>query len=572
MKKILVIVAVVVVVLLLVVIALPFFINVNQFKPTLETDLSQALGRKVDIGNIDLAILSGGVSIDDVSISDDPAFSATPFLKTKKLTVGVAILPLIFSRKLEVRSFTISDPEVSLMRSSSGIWNFSSLGAASAKTGSKGVMPAAAPAAPKSTMPADAAKSKGDDPPAATNFTVEKLTISNGTITVSKAGEGRKASVYSALNLEAFDLSYTTQFPFQLTANTPGGGTVNLVGKAGPVSQSDAAETPLNATVVVQHLDIASTGFVDPSSGLAGSIDFNGDIASDGHQASTKGTVKADKLKLVPAGSPATVSVNVDYETDYDLKTEAGVLKRGDVHIGKALAHLTGTFATTGNETSVHMKLNGQGMSVPDLEGVLPAVGVALPSGASLTTGTLDANLAINGPVNKLNITGPINLQNGKLAGFSLKSKLGALGPLAGLAGGGGSSDTEIQTLSADLKVDPQATHADNLSLVVPSIGTITGTANVSASGQLDCKMSAKLAAGNPVGALTSGIGALTGGGKSSGGGIPFKIQGTTSNPVFYPDVAGALGGLAKSGASGASDLGSQAHGVIGGLFGKKKK
>lgn len=548
MKKILVIVAVVVVVLLLVVITLPFFINANQFKPTLETDLSQALGRQVEIGNIDLAILSGGVSIDNVTISDDPAFSRTPFLKAKKLTVGVSLLPLIFSRKLEVQSFTVTEPEVSLMRSPSGMWNFSSLGAA----------------ASKSNAPATSSGS--------TNFTVEKLTISNGTITVSKAGEGKKASVYSAVNLEASDLSYTTQFPFQFTAKTPGGGAVSVAGKAGPISQSNAAETPVNATVGVQHLDIASTGFVDASSGLAGLIDFNGDIASDGHQASTKGTIKADKIKLVPAGSPAKVTMNVDYETDYDLKSEAGVLKRGDVHIGKALAHLTGTFETTGGETSVHMKLNGQGMSVPDLEGVLPAVGVTLPSGASLTSGTLDANLAISGPVNKLNITGPINLANGKLAGFNLKSKLGALGPLASLAGGGGSSDTEIQTLSADLKVDPQATHADNLNLVVPSIGTITGTGNVSATGQLDCKMVARLAMGNPVGALTSGLGALTGGGKSSGGGIPFKIQGTTSNPIFYPDVAGALGGLAKGGASGVSDLGSQAQGVISGLFGKKKK
>jgi hypothetical protein len=210
-------------------------------------------------------------------------------------------------------------------------------------------------------------------------------------------------------------------------------------------------------------------------------------------------------------------------------------------------------------------------MSVPDLEGILPAVGVALPSGASLTSGTLDANLTIRGPVNKLSITGPINLANGKLAGFNLKSKLGALGPLAGLAGGGGSSDTEIQTLSAQLKVDPLATRADNLNLVVPSIGTVTGTGNVSASGQLDCKMSVKLAAGNPIGAMTTGLGALTGGGKSSGG-IPFKIQGTTKNPVFYPDVAGALGGLAKGGASGVSSVGSQAQGVISGLFGKKKK
>ena len=65
---------------------------------------------------------------------------------------------------------------------------------------------------------------------------------------------------------------------------------------------------------------------------------------------------------------------------------------------------------------------------MPDLEGVLPAVGVTLPSGASLKTGTLDTTLAISGPVDKLTITGPVNLANAQLAGFNLKSKLGALG------------------------------------------------------------------------------------------------------------------------------------------------
>jgi len=557
-RKPLVIAAVVVVVLLLVVIALPFFINANRFKPTLETDLSQALGRKVEIGNVQLAILSGGVSVDDVSISDDPAFSREPFLKAKQLTVGVSLLPLIFSKKLDVRSFTITEPEVTLLRSASGAWNFSSMGGASTKAKSKAADPVESP------------KSKNGDPPVASNLSVEKLAISNGTIIVGNAGASGKRDKYENVNLQSSNLSYTAQFPFQMTATTPGGGAVNLAGKAGPINQTDVAETPLDATVKVQHLDIASTGFVDPSSGLAGSIDFNGNLASDGHQAKSTGTLVANKIKLVPAGSSASVPVNIDYDTDYDLKRQSGVLKSGDVHIGKALAHLTGTYETGGNETSVQMKLNGQSMSVPDLEGVLPAVGVTLPSGASLTSGTLDANLAISGPVNKLNITGPVNLSNGKLSGFSLKSKLGALGPLAALAGSGGSSDTEIQTLSADLKVDPQSTHADNLNLVVPSIGTITGTGNVSANGQLDCRMVAKLATNNAVGALASGVSLL--GGSKSKGGIPFKIEGTTSKPVFSPDFGGSLGGLTKSGTSGAGDLGSQAGGVISGLFGKKKK
>ena len=206
-------------------------------------------------------------------------------------------------------------------------------------------------------------------------------------------------------------------------------------------------------------------------------------------------------------------------------------------------------------------------------EGNSPAAGVTLPSGASLTAGSLDLNLSISGPVDKLVIAGPVNLSNGKLSGFNLKSKLGALSSFTGLGGGGSGSDTEIQTLSANLHVDPSGTQASNLNLVAPSIGTITGNANVSASQQLDCKMVAKLAGG--IGTVTSALSSITGGGKGSQGGIPFKITGTTSNPVFLPDLSGMAGNMGNmvkgiSGNSGSSASGA-AQGILGGLFGKKK-
>jgi AsmA protein len=549
MKKALIIAGGVVVLLLVVIIALPLFIDANQFKPTLETDLAAALGRKVAIGNIKLSIFSGGVTVDDISIADDPAFSQSPFLTAKQLAVGVSLMPLIFSKRIDVQSLTINDPQVSLVRSASGAWNFSSMGAAGSQ--------------PK---PQASGSSTA-------NLSVAKFKISNGSIDVGTTVPGGKRRSYQNVNLDASNLSYTSEFPFTLTASTPGSGTVKLDGKAGPIDPTDASLTPLSATINVGHLDVASTGFVDPASGIAGLIDFNGTVASDGHSMSSKGTLKADKFKVVPNGSPSGVPVNVDYDADYDLKAQTGSLKSGDVHIGKALAHLTGNFNAAGAIAIVQIKLVGQGMAVPDLEGVLPAVGVTLPSGASLKAGTLDTTLAISGSVDKLVITGPVKLANGDLAGFNLRSKLGALGPLSGLGGSNG-SDTVIQTLSANLRVDPSGENADNLNLVVPTIGTITGTANVSSTGQLNCKMSAKLAGG--IGTVTSALTSVTGGGKNSnGGGIPFKITGTTSNPVFLPDLSGAAGNMVKgigSGTSGAAgSAASAATGALGGLFGKKK-
>src|SRR5213079_2152298 len=124
--------------------SLPFLVNINQFRPMLEYSLSSALGREVSVGNLKLALLSGRVGADDLSIADDPAFSRTPFLRAKSLKVNVEIAPLVFSSKLNVTGLTIDEPEIVLLQSDSGDWNFSSLGAKAPVI----TTPAAAPSPP----------------------------------------------------------------------------------------------------------------------------------------------------------------------------------------------------------------------------------------------------------------------------------------------------------------------------------------------------------------------------------------------------------------------------------------
>jgi AsmA protein len=546
-KKTLVIVGIVILLLMGVVAALPLLVDVNRFKPTLETDLSTALGRHVQIGNIQLALFGGSVTVDNISIADDPAFGGAPFLQAKQFAAGVALGPLIFSKKLEVSSFTITEPQVTLLRNPSGAWNFSSLGA-----GSK-------PKSDSTSTPAD--------------ISVQKISIVNGTVTVGRIGPGGKTQTYQNLHLDVSDLSYVTQFPFQLTVKTPGGGSMKIDGRAGPLNRTDASLTPLETRIDVEGVDLASTGFVDSSSGLAGVVSFNGSLGSDGKQMRSKGTVKAEKIKLVANGAPSRVPLDVDYDTAYSLQQETGVLQSGEVHIGKALAHLTGTFDNSGTMASIQMTLRGEAMPVADLEGVLPAVGVTLPSGASLQSGTLAINLALSGPADTLTITGPVNLADGKLAGFNLKQKLGALSSFAGLGGSSG-SDTEIQTLSANMHVDAKGTKAQDINLVVPGMGTVTGNAYVSATQQLDCKMVAKVTpSGGAGGAAASALSSFTGGGANSKSiTVPFSVKGTTSNPVLVPDVSGAMKSLVKGNLGNTGGISSASSGILGGFLKKKSQ
>ena len=159
---------------------------------------------------------------------------------------------------------------------------------------------------------------------------------------------------------------------------------------------------------------------------------------------------------------------------------------------------------------------------------------------------------------------GPVKLENSKLEGFDLGSKLSALSTFSGKAAG--SRDTTIQNASASARVVPEGTKVDSISVTVPSLGVLKGAGTVSASGALNFNMVAELSgAGERVERLP---GRHEG---SSGGGIPFTIEGTTADPKFVPDVKGVAGGVAKQAISGkVSPQGDTSTKGVGGLLKKR--
>jgi len=81
-KRIVLIVAITATVILLVLVAVPFLIDVNRFRPELESKASLALNRQVKLGHLSLSIFAGQVVASDIEVADDPAFSnATSLLR-----------------------------------------------------------------------------------------------------------------------------------------------------------------------------------------------------------------------------------------------------------------------------------------------------------------------------------------------------------------------------------------------------------------------------------------------------------------------------------------------------------
>jgi AsmA protein len=479
-------------VLILITLSLPFFINVDQFRPTLQTDLSAALGRAVTLGNLHLQILAGEVTADDLSVAEDPAFGKPAFLRAKSLHVGVKILPFLLSRKLAVTDLLIDQPEIALVQGPSGDWNFSGLGGKS-KTAASTSM----------------------------DLSVKLVKITNCRLTLSRTVGHWKPLVLEQVNLELRDFSSTDAFPFSLSATVHGGGTINLTGKAGPLNPTDSAMTPVNVTLKATGLDLAGSGLNDFAPNIAGLASFDGTGDSDGAHLRFNGKLKIDRLKLAKDGTPTNRTVEADFLVQHDLRKHTGIVHQGDIHIGAALAHITGTYAEQGEAMTLNLKLAGPGMPLQELEALLPAMAITLPAGSSLNGGTAEANLSIEGPSNGLVIAGSLAVDNTRLVGFDLPKKMESIEKLAGIKGG---PDTEIQVLRASVRSAPDGMTATDMKLVVPAIGELSGAGTVSPANVLDFKMSAIV--------HTSGLLAVVGNTP-----IPFSVEGTSFAPVFKPDI-----------------------------------
>ena len=103
------------------------FLRADRFGPRIQAGLESALGRKVDIGDVRLHLLTGpGFSVRNVVIHERPEISAEPFAYVDDLVVRIRLLSLL-SGRLEFSSLRLDKPHVNLMRQADGAWNVRAL-------------------------------------------------------------------------------------------------------------------------------------------------------------------------------------------------------------------------------------------------------------------------------------------------------------------------------------------------------------------------------------------------------------------------------------------------------------
>lgn len=516
--------AVVIGLFLVVILVVPFLVNADTFRPTVESQLSGSLGRNVTLGKLSFSPLASSLVAEDIAIADDPSFSSVPFMQAKKLEVGVEILPFLFHREVRITKLNIDTPSIQLIQHESGKWNFSSLGGSS-------------------TLPTGTER-----PSSIPNLSVDELKISNGSATVSSTPVTAKPFEYSDVNLTVKQFSFDKSAPFELSAGLPAGGTLKLTGNAGPISQKDTTQTPFHASLMLRDFDPVAAGVIDQSRGVFMTNDVDAQLTSDGTSVSSTGKIQASRLQLSPKGSPTQLPVEIDYTLSDNLNTRQGNISDIAVHTGSVAIHVKGTFEFTPQAVNLNLQLSAPSLPIDQLVQLLPVLGIRLPAGSSLQGGTLSAEIAINGPATAATMTGPVEIDNTKLAGFDLGSKIQGLDPF-----GGTSAGTQIQVLKATLNSSPDGTRITDIFGDLPQVGTATGEGTVAPSGALDFSLNAKLNSSNAVGAVANtamnAVGGLVGGivhpktkpTPESNRGVSLTITGTASSPLIRANIGQML-------------------------------
>ena len=520
--------------LLLVALALlPVFVKANTFRPVIEKQLSASLGRTVTLGDLRLPPFSGSMVATNLVVTDDSSFSAAPFLTAKEVRIGVFLRPLIFSHEVKLRDIEIESPQIAMIRAANGTWNFSSIGHRGASRGSaNGTVAGAALGTPKTSGPP------------LPDLSVGRIIIVDGRVVVSSLPARGDSNVYEHVNVAVRDFSFSSRFPFDLSADLPAGGFVSAEGHIGPINRDDAATSPGDAQITIKHLDPVAAGFLDPNAGVALVSDINVHAATDGQTIITSGTVHIENLILRKGGRAAAKPVDLSYSGTHRLKEGSGEIQDATAKVGDAAIHVTGTYqpfapdAPNAADPLVNLKLAGQNLPIDELQSLMTAAGIRLPNGSTLKGGTLSMDFAINGQVKALVIAGEVAAANTRLTGFDISSKIHGIAAMSGVKTG---DATEFEKLRANLRITNSGVVISKIDAVIPAMGELTGSGTVSAADQLDFNLVVKVASATGIGKV--GVGLLTilnGSGGATG--VPLRVTGTPDDPYITADV----GGLAK--------------------------
>jgi AsmA protein len=443
MRRLLIVIGIIVAVMIAGAIMFVATFNVNRYRSAIQSELEQRLDRKVTLGDMHLNIFPPRFSVQNLTIADDSTFDTEkPFVQTQQLDLSVRLFPL-FKGNVEIDSLDLQRPSVELIKNQQGVWNFSSLGGPSVSTIPDG--PEYSPGKPS-----------GSSDRADRQFSLAKLTISDGKVAVTDLQEKKPRALYDHIDASLRDFAPNVPFSIDIAAHLPGSGTqqVRLQGQVGPVRPDQPASSPFHGTLDVKQVQIAglqkfldSTVLVNTDGVLSGQTK----IGSESGKLTASGQINVQNAKM--HGLDLGYPIAAEYDLTDDLSADMITIRNTTLKFGTTPIFVSGTVNTKPSPAQVDLHMKAENVSIVEAAKLAAASGVAFAPGATIS-GNITADIQAQGAADKPALSGTVSGRDVQISGKNIPQP--------------------VHVKSINLAFTPTEVHSDNFN--VTSGGTTVAT------------------------------------------------------------------------------------------------
>ena len=386
--------------LLLGLLALPRLININNYRGQIAGQLEQRLGRQVSLGALSLHVWPLlNVNVSDVQIGDDPQIAPGAFVQAKAVRLRLGWLSLLRGNP-QVAGLELIEPAVTLIKATPEKWNWSTL------------------------KPLQEQASETEQAPL-------NLRVTNGSFKlIDRTLTPPVEKTYSGVNLKLDDFAPHRAFGFELGVVMPGtqAGQLQISGTAGPLDAKDSTQTPLDARVKLEQVELASLeALLGQQSAHAGKLTLDTEVTgklADGLKAT--GQLRAEQWRFVADVEPARTPLEVEFKftaksvKDTSSTTNISVqIEQGDLTLGKTAVSITGQINQLSAQPTYDLQLKGDRIALDSLLESAYAMGFGPPPG-SQASGAATLNLRANGTPQNVALQGHAEVRDLKFQSAQL--------------------------------------------------------------------------------------------------------------------------------------------------------
>ncbi len=356
--------AIIVAVLLVLVVAVAILAKVlitpERVRSTVLPIAEDALGREVQLGDIEVSILSG-ISLKDLAVKEKDG--GENFVSADEVVLRYKFWPL-FLLQVMVDEVRLENPRIRVVRMEDGSFSFDDL------TGEKSDAENAETAEPQ---PADSSDGGG----APINLLVSTVRLSGGELLFIDRMINAEAPYryqIDELDVAARDLSLNRAFPFEVSCRLNGS-------QLAVDGQADIGRQQGQASIELKDFDVSGFApyFRDQLPGKLGGLKIDLDLDAEGgmEKVVSKGSVTLKELDLVlddlKDAPLRDATIRLDYDVAADLAADRVDLASSRLDFNGIVAEASGTIASMTTQPKLDLNLLVPGIDLRQALNAVPA-------------------------------------------------------------------------------------------------------------------------------------------------------------------------------------------------------